>query len=189
VGELLALGRVLERGGEHDARERLDRCILHVFERVTGELAELARRDPLTGLLNHVAFHTRLAAEARRASRYHGRIAVVLLDVDRFKETNDTDGHAEGDRLLRSLGTALASTARETDAVGRIGGDEFAALLPEATPTSTTAFVERLRTRIPDGLAISAGAAHFPADATTPEQLLALADRRLYEAKAAAKAA
>ena len=100
TAELLTVARVLERHGEANARAVVDRCILAYVDRVTAELADCARRDPLTGLLNHGAFHTRLIAEASRARRYRGRLALVLFDLDHFKETNDRLGHQEGDRLL-----------------------------------------------------------------------------------------
>jgi diguanylate cyclase (GGDEF)-like protein len=183
VGELLALGRVLDRHAETEAREALDQCLLAYFERVTADLAERARRDTLTGVLNHLAFHSRLAAETARARRYRGRLAVVLFDLDSFKETNDREGHQEGDRLLRAFATALAGTVRETDVVGRVGGDEFAALLLEAGPETVEAFLERLRGRLPEGLAASAGAAYLPEQGSTPEQLLGVADKRLYADK------
>jgi diguanylate cyclase (GGDEF)-like protein len=187
VAMLLVLGRILdERPTERECvREALDRCVAAYVGRITGELSERARRDPLTGLLNHEAFHSRLAAEAGRARRYRNRLALVLLDLDRFKETNDRAGHQEGDRLLRAFATALAGTARETDSVGRLGGDEFAALLLEVEPAAVTAFLGRLRTRLPDGPAASAGVAFLPEEGSTAEQLVAVADRRLYADKAA----
>lgn len=184
AGELLVLGRVLDGHGEGEAREALDRCVAAYVARVTGDLAERARRDPLTGLLNHEAFHARLAAEAARCRRYRGRLALVLLDLDGFKETNDREGHQEGDRLLRVFAAALAATARETDLVGRLGGDEFAALLLEAEPGAGSGFLMRLTTRLREGPVTSAGIAYFPDEATTPEQLVNLADRRLYADKA-----
>jgi diguanylate cyclase (GGDEF)-like protein len=185
AAELLALGRVLERHGEGDARAAVDRCLVGYVARVTGELADSARRDPLTGLLNHRAFHDQLAVEAARARRYRGSIALVLFDLDRFKETNDREGHLEGDRLLRAFGSALAGTLRETDVAGRVGGDEFAALLMAAAPPDVDAFVARLRRALPEDLAVSAGAAHLPAECPAVEQLLEIADRRLYGDKAA----
>lgn len=185
AAELLTVARVLDRHGEPDARALVDRCLLAYIERVTGELADDARRDALTGLLNHRAFHSRLATEAARARRYRGRLALVLFDLDRFKETNDREGHQEGDRLLRVFATALAGALRETDLAGRIGGDEFAALLLEAGPGDVDSFVERLRARLPGDLAVSAGAALLPADSTAAEQLLGIADRRLYSDKTA----
>jgi len=185
AAELLVLGRILDGHGENEAREVLDRCLAAYVARVTGELAEQARRDPLTGLLNHEAFHARLAVEAARARRYRGRIALVLLDLDRFKETNDRDGHQEGDRQLRVFANALVATARETDAVGRLGGDEFGALLLEVEPCAVTAFLSRLRGHLAEGPAASAGIAFLPEEGSTSEQLVAIADRRLYADKAA----
>lgn len=185
AAELLTLGRVLARHGEEDARVALDRCIAAYVERVTGELAERARRDPLTGLLNHRAFHAQLEAEAARARRYRGRIAVVAFDIDRLKETNDRDGHQEGDRLLRAFASALASTVRETDFAGRTGGDEFAALLLEAGPGTVDAFRARLRAGLPETVGVSTGAAYLPEECSAAEQLLELADRRLYDEKTA----
>jgi diguanylate cyclase (GGDEF)-like protein len=186
AGELLVLGRVLDEHGESEAREALDRCITAYVVRVTTELSDRARRDPLTGLLNHEAFHARLAAETTRARRYRGRLALVLLDLDSFKERNDSEGHQEGDRLLRVFAAALERTARATDSVGRLGGDEFGALLLEADAATVGAFVHRLREHLPEGPAASAGASFFPAEGTTPQELLGLADRRLYADKASA---
>jgi diguanylate cyclase (GGDEF)-like protein len=184
AGELLALGRVLDRKGERLARERLDACVVRHVERVTAELADRARRDPLTGLLNHRAFHARLAEELARSRRYRGRLALVLFDLDRFKEVNDTEGHQEGDRLLRAFASALARAARGSDTVGRVGGDEFAAVLIEARRRSVHVFVERLQRRLAGQVAFSAGAAYAPDERSTPSELVALADARLYEVKA-----
>jgi diguanylate cyclase (GGDEF)-like protein len=186
VAELLVVGRVLERHGRTEARPALDRCLLAYFSRVTDELVERAERDPLTGLLHHRAFHELVRIELARAQRYRGALALVLLDLDDFKLVNDTAGHAEGDRLLRAFGRALSRTVRETDVVGRLGGDEFAALLLHGDAESVDAFLARLRPRVPAAVSFSAGAAYVwdgPADSET---LFELADRRLYESKAAA---
>jgi diguanylate cyclase (GGDEF)-like protein len=185
AAELLVLGRVLDRHGEIGARRTLDRCLVTYVERVTGELADRARHDPLTGVLNHRAFHARLLAESARARRYKCRIALVLFDLDRFKEINDRDGHQEGDRLLRAFAAALTGTARETDAVGRLGGDEFGALLLEAGPETAGSFLDRLHERLAAGISVSAGVAFLPGDASEPAALRELADRRLYSDKRA----
>jgi len=185
VAELLALGRLLDRRGDQRARSAVDAAVAAYVARVTGELADQTRRDPLTGILNHTAFHARISAETARAHRYGGRLALLLFDVDRFKETNDRRGHPEGDRLLRALAGALTGTARESDAVGRLGGDEFAGLLLQADKLRVDAFLARLYDRLPPELAVSAGAAFFPDEAATAEELVALADRRLYARKAA----
>jgi diguanylate cyclase (GGDEF)-like protein len=110
---------------------------------------------------------------------------LVLFDVDHFKETNDRNGHQEGDRLLRVLAGALTYTSRETDVVGRVGGDEFAALLLEAEEQRLAAFLDRLYRRLPSGLGVSAGAAFLPDESSSVDELVALADRRLYARKAA----
>lgn len=185
AAELLVLGRILERHGEGDLRAALERCLVAYVGRVTGELAERARRDPLTGLLNHRAFHAQLQAEAVRARRYRGRIALVAFDLDDFKGINDRDGHLEGDRLLRAFSAALAGTVRETDFAGRTGGDEFAALLLEAGPGTVDGFLDRLREHLPEGLSMSVGVAYLPEECSAAEQLLAAADRRLYADKTA----
>ena len=185
VAELLALGRVLERHGLGARREALDWCLLLCVERTTAELGERARRDPLTGVLNHKAFHARVAREAQRARRYRGRLALVLFDLDRFKETNDTEGHAEGDRLLRAVAAALGETVRENDAVGRLGGDEFGVLLLDADAWAVEAFLERFGALLPETVSTSAGAALLAETSAGHEELFALADRRLYEDKLA----
>jgi diguanylate cyclase (GGDEF)-like protein len=185
VAELLALGRLLDRRGDHRARSALDAAVAAYVARVTGELAERARRDSLTGVLNHAAFHSHLSSETARARRYGGRLALALFDLDRFKETNDRQGHQEGDRLLRTFAAALAATIRETDAVGRLGGDEFGALLLETDERRLAAFLDRLFECLPPEVAVSAGAAFFPAEAAAADELVALADRRLYARKAA----
>jgi diguanylate cyclase (GGDEF)-like protein len=189
VAELLVLGRILDTCEieRERVREALDRCIAAYVVRITGELSDRARRDPLTGLLNHEAFHSRLGAEVTRARRYRGHLALVLLDLDSFKERNDREGHQEGDRLLRVFAAALTGTARETDSVGRLGGDEFGALLLEADGETVAAFVTRLRARLADGPAASAGAAYLPDDGSTPGELLGAADRRLYADKRSAR--
>jgi len=185
VAELLALGRVLDRHGRSRAREALDWSLLLYFERVTADLADRARRDPLTGVLNHAAFHAHAAREVARARRYGGRLALVLFDLDRFKETNDREGHQEGDRLLRAFAATVGDTVRESDAVGRLGGDEFGVVLLGADPKAVTAFLDRLRRRLPAEMTASAGAAFASEVKGTPVALFELADRRLYADKLA----
>jgi diguanylate cyclase (GGDEF)-like protein len=185
AAELLVLARVLERHGETSARAAVERGLIAYVGRVTEDLAEQDRRDPLTGLLDRRAFHSRLDAEAARACRYRGRMALVLLDIDSFKAANDRQGHQEGDRLLRAFASALGETLRESDVAGRIGGDEFAAVLLEAGPSDTEAFLARLRAGLPGRLSISTGAAYLPKETSLAEQLLALAERGLGAEKTA----
>jgi diguanylate cyclase (GGDEF)-like protein len=176
---------VLEKHGERGARETLDHCLVLYFGQVTGGLVELARRDPLTGLLHHRAFHDLVGRELARAQRYRSQLALVLLDLDHFKVTNDTEGHQEGDRLLRAFARALTHTVRAADAAGRLGGDEFGVLLLQADLSSVEAFLDRLFEGMPAELSVSAGAATLGDGCVGPEQLFALADRRLYESKTA----
>ena len=96
-------------------------------------LVRQATTDGLTGLLNHRAFHDTLRVEAKRAGRYGRPLAVVLADLDGFKEVNDAHGHQAGDRLLEEVARALEGVLRATEVVARLGGDEFALLLPETS--------------------------------------------------------
>jgi diguanylate cyclase (GGDEF)-like protein len=143
--------------------------------------AALATRDPLTGLLNHRAFHEELDRALEE-----GDPAVVLLDLDGFKQVNDTDGHAAGDELLRAVARALRGSCRADDLVCRLGGDEFAVLLPHADPLTARAVARRVAEAV-DGAdprtRASYGLATTPADGTTKEALLVAADERLYAAK------
>ena len=96
-------------------------------------LAARAATDPLTGLINHRAFHERLHEEVMRAHRHHRPLALALIDVDGFKTVNDTCGHQQGDRLLAQMSESFREQARSEDVIARLGGDEFALLLPDTT--------------------------------------------------------
>lgn len=156
--------------------------------RWTEERAGEARVDALTGIANRRALEEALAAELSRASRFGHELAIVLLDLDHFKETNDLHGHAAGDLLLREVGGLLAATARQGDTVGRLGGEEFVAVLPETDLEGARLFAERLRLGVAarriEGIRTSAScgvATLLPDD--TVESLLAAADEALYRAK------
>jgi diguanylate cyclase (GGDEF)-like protein/PAS domain S-box-containing protein len=107
-------------------------------------LRHLADHDPLTGLLNRRGFDRELRRHVSRIARYGMKGALLMLDLDDFKGFNDTHGHAGGDELLRSIGGVLGGRLRSGDVVGRIGGDEFAVLLPEATPEQASAVADAL---------------------------------------------
>ncbi len=169
-------------------------CVVAYFDRATAELADQARRDPLTGLLNHQAFSEILALEVERARRYDHGLTIVFVDLDRFKEINDTLGHMEGDRVLHRIGSLASSMLRGSDVAGRMGGDEFAVLLLETDKHAGERFRRRLsdglaelveRNELPSDFALSAGWAHYPTDAAAPDALLRLADARQYDAKRA----
>jgi diguanylate cyclase (GGDEF)-like protein len=160
-------------------------------------LSDSAKIDSLTGLLNRRGFDECFGYELERARRGSGRLSLVLLDLDYFKEVNDRFGHAAGDGALERLGHLLIATKRQIDIAARVGGEEFALLLPESDVEGAFSVCERVRHRVratlSDELAgtgqmngpltVSLGIASFPADGTTPAELLAAADRALYEAK------
>jgi diguanylate cyclase (GGDEF)-like protein len=149
-------------------------------------LEELASRDHLTGLLNHREFHESLNRELERCRRYAGQFSVVLFDLNRFKTVNDSYGHAQGDRVLRDVGEALARSCRSSDLAFRVGGDEFAYILPETDADAALAAAERARDAVgalPGRLDVSYGATVWPIDGSGRDELLERADVRLYQMK------
>jgi diguanylate cyclase (GGDEF)-like protein len=151
-----------------------------------------ARRDPLTGLLNHREFHDALDAQlARAASDPATSFSIVLFDLDRFKLVNDLGGHAAGDRVLRAAAGAVAAACRSSDAAFRVGGDEFAVVLPDADAGAAAQAARRAadavqRTAHRDGA--SFGLATWPTDGTTRDALLAAVDMAMYTNKGRAAA-
>jgi len=159
-------------------------------------LEALATTDPLTKVLNRRALLDRLTAEMDRAQRFGSSLSLLVLDVDHFKEVNDTAGHLAGDSVLRQLGARLEAEIRKVDILGRYGGEEFVAILPETSPEGGSIFAERLRERVasrsfdvgpgrrPVHLTVSIGIATFPSpQVETIEDLFARADAALYRAK------
>ncbi len=160
------------------------------------DLALASRRDPLTGLPNRRAFEEDLAREAARAGRTAAPLAVVVLDVDRFKGVNDVHGHAAGDAVLRAVALRVASAIRAGDVLARIGGEEFGTLLPGADLTRAAEAAERMRATLAGTPVEAAGhvlavTASFGCAALAageaPDALVARADARLYEAKRAGR--
>jgi diguanylate cyclase (GGDEF)-like protein len=152
-------------------------------EHQRGELQRVSRADPLTGCLNRRGLEDRLAADLARASRTGRPLALIVLDLDGFKETNDTRGHAAGDALLRWTVVTIDQTVRPMDAVGRIGGDEFAVVLPDAGRSEAVEIAERLRAAMAERAPASFGVAAFPADGTDADTLHHHADAELYASK------
>ena len=157
------------------------------------ELTRLAETDPLTGLANRRAFEARLEAEIRHARTTGAPLSVVVLDLDHFKEVNDRHGHEEGDRTLRTLAARMRSSTRASDVIARIGGEEFAWLLPGTAVEGARALADRLRRIIaaePFGVAgtrtISGGVAELGPGGDGAE-LLRAADARLYAAKSSGR--
>jgi two-component system, cell cycle response regulator len=158
-------------------------------------LEALATTDPLTRVLNRRALLERLTAEVDRARRFNSPLTLLLLDVDHFKQINDTSGHLAGDSVLRQLGTVLEDEIRKVDVVARYGGEEFVLILPETASEGAIIFAERLRERIaeqefdvgseqPVHLTVSIGIATIPSPRiATTEDFFARADEALYRAK------
>ena len=153
------------------------------------KLAAQASTDPLTGLANHRTLHERLAVEVARAVRHQRPLSVAVLDIDHFKQINDLGGHDAGDEMLARVARCLTSLARVEDTLGRIGGDEFAWLLPECTREQALVAVERARQLIAESvdetisLTVSAGICDTSETGDAAE-LIALADGALYWSKA-----
>jgi len=158
-------------------------------------LEKLAATDALTGCLNRRALAEALEQELDRARRYNLAITILLADIDRFKEVNDTRGHVTGDSVLRQVGEILLRAARSVDVVARYGGEEFVIVMPETALHGAGIFADRLRRLIanhdfadvgeePLRRTVSIGLAAFPDDRVTgADSFVALADQALYRAK------
>jgi diguanylate cyclase (GGDEF)-like protein len=156
-----------------------------LLEGSAAELRELAARDPLTEVGNYRLLHERLNSELARHARDHGELAVLLIDLDRFKQVNERRGHAAGDDVLRRVAHTLRETVRPQDTVARQGGDEFAVLAPDTGAEGAAMLAARIRDRLSrvqfagDSIGATVGLAVFPADGRTPPELLAHADEEL----------
>jgi diguanylate cyclase (GGDEF)-like protein/PAS domain S-box-containing protein len=151
---------------------------------------EMADRDALTGLLNHRCLHERLSDEITRCSQCGDTFALILLDVDSFKQYNDTHGHLAGDEVLKECGQLISRSVRAIDISCRYGGDEFAAILPGASLDGASIVAERIRSQIESGNGLvkaaytcSVGVALWPADGLTREEIVRAADAALYISK------
>lgn len=168
------------------------------IERDQTQLNEIAVHDSLTGLYNRREFELRLHEEIERAARYRHPLALLLLDIDHFKEINDRYGHQAGDEAMRTIADHLSDVVRPADHVARYGGDEFAILLPETNADSALTLAMRLCELIaahsallpqdqPITLTVSIGMAMYPDNAHDSDELVAAADQALYAAKAAGR--
>ena len=164
-------------------------------ERLLAEALERADHDPLTGLLNHRAFHKRYQEEAARSLRDGKPLAVAVMDLDNFKFFNDAYGHAAGDEVLQRVAETLRRGCRPYDTLARFGGDEFALLMPNSTQSEANLLIARLRKNLAaDGyrppnsesaipLTLSAGLAVFPEEGRERHNVLETADARLMRTK------
>jgi len=163
------------------------------LELANKRLKKLSITDGLTELFNHRHVHQLLRDEFERSDRTGESIAVVMMDLDRFKSINDTYGHPTGDVVLFETAQIIQDTAREIDMVGRYGGEEFIAILPETDEEPGANFAERVRKAVEehvyrDGateirMTVSCGVASIRAGVDSPEALLKAADEALYQAK------
>lgn len=196
--------RTLERHstvlrGEHD--EYLGR--VWFFRDITiqknheAALIQLARHDPLTGTANRRYFFERAEQEFMRSSRYQTPLSITLIDVDHFKHINDQYGHATGDEVLKLLSQKISALLRENDLLARIGGEEFAILMPSTGLAGAALMAERLRLTIAEEaspvagqmlhLRFSAGVTQLKAEDQSIEDCLRRADEAMYKAKQAGR--
>lgn len=162
-------------------------------KRIQTELWELATTDGLTGFLNRRHFMARLENEFARVQRNNHRVAVLMLDLDHFKQINDGYGHPTGDAMLQHFAGIIRAELRKIDVVGRIGGEEFAIFMPETDAEPAIIIAERLRNVLADtplvidkhtiSITVSIGIALMHADSGTADCVLTKADKALYTAK------
>src|SRR5215469_9751255 len=157
-------------------------------------LEHLAQTDSLTGLYNHRYFHERLRKELTRASREHDSVGVLMFDLDDFKRVNDVYGHGAGDHVLKKVGGIVRDTVRATDVVCRIGGEEFAVIMPSCRTRAATGLARRLADSFtredfePTGaMTVSIGVALGPEHAMNPRELATCAEAAMMTAKARGK--
>ena len=169
------------------------RSALRQAEKTNSLVSHMAEHDPLTGLLNRRRMHKEIALALSHAQRYKTPFAIAFVDLDRFKAINDNHGHEAGDTFLKGFAALLEQVARDTDRVGRWGGDEFLILLPHATAPQARQFANRLDAWL-GRHSIDIGDTHKPAagsidvaahgeDGSDAEALLAHADQDMYLAK------
>lgn len=171
------------------SQKRTDEQIL----RLNSQLERLAMTDELTGLANRRAFFIQGSEEMKRARRYETPLTLIMLDIDRFKEINDTYGHEAGDAVLQSIAGTLQKNGREVDVVARLGGEEFGILLPNTKAADAAVLAERLRLAIEKescfmrkeriGVTASIGVATFSKEMPNLDALLRDADTAMYRAK------
>jgi len=182
---------------QQEMRQRIARRT-DALERLVGSLRQQASRDPLTGLYNRRALEEHLATVIEQTRAKHSDLCLLMLDLDNFKNLNDTLGHAAGDELLRTVGQIIRSSIREEDLAFRCGGDEFVVVLPDSGLGAGQTLVQRLVSlvdglghtfRTPRPLGLSAGLTVLSEIPDPhPQTILAEADKRLYAVKAARKA-
>lgn len=196
---VLALGSVRAGGFDEGTLARLQPladAVALAFEnvRLFQKTRQLSITDEVTPLHNFRYFHQALERELKLVNRYGSTLSLLFVDLDRFKPINDQYGHLRGSRTLREVGFLIRAAVRETDIPARYGGDEFVVVLPQTDGPSARVLAEKLRGLIEghtflqeEGinarLGVSLGIATYPAEASTKEALIRLADKRMYEDK------
>ncbi|HEX2840507.1 sensor domain-containing phosphodiesterase [Hyphomicrobium sp.] len=186
--------------GEVETKDGKPTRLLGVFEDITDryeieqQLSKLAYMDSLTGIANRARFQQHFASKITEAEQNKAQLSLMLLDLDGFKEVNDTRGHLAGDEVIKAVAGRIAATSGKKAFCARLGGDEFAVLVASKSPESCKKLAERILTAvgkpIPTGeqhafVSASIGIANYPQDATTTSDLLKSADMALYQAKKA----
>jgi diguanylate cyclase (GGDEF)-like protein/PAS domain S-box-containing protein len=177
-----------------EAQRDLEQRVAERTEQLTAtnkRLEELAARDPLTGTLNRRAFSERLQQELSRARRHTSALSALILDVDHFKQINDSCGHQAGDAVLCQLGSMIQQAVRESDVVARYGGEEFVVLAPETARAGALVVAQRIQRSVAlaadrswsGRLTLSIGIAELKRPPDTAESLIARADGAMYQAK------
>lgn len=176
----------------HNRIRRLEAEVLRLRRQVEqlSFYRTLAYHDDLTGLRNRRYFEERLREELQRAERSGQKCSLLVLDVDDFKAINDQRGHAAGDDVLRAVGAILSANSRAVDIACRVGGDEFAIILPmtdaEGAAVARERFEEAQRAI---GVSLSFGSATYPDEERSADRLVERADRAMYDAKRKSKSA
>lgn len=187
---------------EYSSREKTLLSLLATYAAMAIEKTRLlessrleAITDELTGLYNHRHFRKQLNLEVNRAERYRRPVSLMMIDIDYFKQYNDTNGHVKGNEVLRDLGEILRDGSREVDIVARYGGEEFTIIMPETEKKEAGILSERVRkkveqhkfpktTKLPGKkITVSVGTASYPSNAASGFDLIEEADKMLYQAK------
>ena len=201
-GHTLQVGlalQLLDRAGQHDWMARLEPGSPAWLQALIDGLCMLSSRDPLTGLFNRRQFEASLDSEIDRVARTGESALLLLLDIDHFKQVNDTYGHAAGDVDIRHIGKALQDSVRPMDTVARLGGEEFGAVLPNCPASFGQAVADRVRQAIESTVVVAAPGQHITVTvsvggAFAPQWVrssshlwMERADQQLYRAKAAGR--
>ena len=193
-GEFEAMRQRMELLRKHPDLSQMEPELLEQIKRQAQEFALQARLDALTGLANRRAFDESLARECARARRTQLPLCLVLLDIDHFKQINDQYGHAAGDKVLRDFALLCQQSIRDTDLLGRYGGEEFILVLPEIDLQTAILSAERIRMTVAQynftltsgtvlQLSCSIGIAMYLPERDDLDKLLLRADQALYQAK------